>query len=78
VIKRWLIHYGRTRPDLGPGCPEGIDLAFIRWIWNFRRRSRSKILANLAGLPADKELTVLHRPGEVRRFLQRLRSAPYE
>ena len=70
VIKRWLAHYGRTRPDLGPGCPERIDLEFIRWIWNFRRRSRPRILANLADLPADKELIVLRRPGEVRRFLK--------
>ncbi len=72
VIKRWLANYGRTRPDLGPGCPEGIDLEFIRWIWNFRSRSRPRILANLAGLSGDKELIVLRRPREVRRFLQTL------
>ena len=72
VVRRWLANYGRVRPDLGPGCPERIDLEFIRWIWNFRRKSRPRILANLADFPANKEPIVLRRPGEVRRLLQTL------
>ncbi len=32
VLKRWLANIGRTRPDLGEGCPEKMDLAFLKFI----------------------------------------------
>lgn len=36
VLKRWWTFRGETRPDLAPGCPETFDLAFLRFILNFR------------------------------------------
>lgn len=41
-------HYGRSRPDLAPGCPERIDWAFLRYIWNFDRDTRPGIMAGIA------------------------------
>ncbi|MBQ7491106.1 MAG: DNA topology modulation protein FlaR [Clostridia bacterium] len=38
VLKRWLANRGRTRPDMGEGCDEKVDLAFIRWILRDGRR----------------------------------------
>lgn len=32
VIKRWLTNRGRTRPDMGEGCPEKVDWAFLCWV----------------------------------------------
>jgi adenylate kinase family enzyme len=32
VARRWLTHRGRQRPDMAEGCPEKIDLEFVRWI----------------------------------------------
>jgi adenylate kinase family enzyme len=32
VIRRWLTNRGRQRPDMADGCPEKIDLEFVRWI----------------------------------------------
>jgi adenylate kinase family enzyme len=36
ALKRWWTYRGETRPDLAPGCPETFDLAFLRFILNFR------------------------------------------
>ena len=48
AIKRGLMHRGRTRPDMAPGCPEQLpDLTFLRWIWTYRERRRPGILRQL-------------------------------
>ncbi len=74
VTKRWLRHRGKTRPDMGPGCPERMpDLEFARWIWGFHKRSRPKVLAAIENNPGATIIT-LRGPGEVRRFLSEMRS----
>ena len=32
VIKRYLNYRGRSRPDMGEGCPEKLDAEFLRWV----------------------------------------------
>ena len=32
VITRYRRYRGTSRPDVGPGCPEKLDGAFVRWI----------------------------------------------
>lgn len=45
VIRRVATGYGRTRPDLAPGCPEQIDLGFIfGWVPKYARDGRLKAL----------------------------------
>lgn len=39
VFKRIALSYGKTRSDMAQGCPEQIDWDFIKWIWNFPKRS---------------------------------------
>jgi adenylate kinase family enzyme len=53
VVVRSLRYRGRTRPDLPPGCPERLDWRFLRWVWNYGRRSRGRVVRLLAasGLP---------------------------
>ncbi len=48
VIRRVFQYYGRTRPDMGPGCPEKVDLEFLLFIWNYRKKSWPKILDRVA------------------------------
>lgn len=48
VLRRTLRHRGRVRPDLAEGCPERFDLAFLRYIWNYRAAHRPHVLARLA------------------------------
>ncbi len=48
VIKRVVMHHGRTRPDMGEGCNERVDLEFLRYIWNYRRNVWPHILERTA------------------------------
>lgn len=32
VLKRWIVHYGKTRPDMAEGCPEKMDKEFLKFI----------------------------------------------
>lgn len=47
VFKRVLKGHGRTRSDMGPGCPERLDREFLRYVWDFRRTQREKIVGLL-------------------------------
>jgi adenylate kinase family enzyme len=47
VLRRAVFGYGRSRPDVAPGCPERFDWAFLKWVWNYPKRSRPKTLALL-------------------------------
>ncbi len=53
VVLRSLRYRGRSRPDLPPGCPERLEWQFLRWVWNYGRRSRGRVVGLLAasGLP---------------------------
>ncbi|WP_374440868.1 hypothetical protein [Stella sp.] len=59
VLGRVWRHYGRARPDLAPGCPERLDWEFLRYIWNFDRDTRPKIMAGLAEHRAAARVVVV-------------------
>ena len=68
ALRRSIFNYGRAVQ--APGCPERLDLEFLRWIANYRRDSRPRVLEQLeAGAPA-LALHVLRRPREAQRFLE--------
>ncbi|MDD4050498.1 MAG: hypothetical protein PHR28_01185 [candidate division Zixibacteria bacterium] len=73
IMKRIISGYGKTRLDLAPGCPEKIDLEFLRWAWRFRRDVRPKVYAGLEKYYRGKELIILTTPAEVSAFLSSLR-----
>ncbi|MBE6974564.1 MAG: DNA topology modulation protein [Ruminococcaceae bacterium] len=71
VLKRIITTYGTVRPDMGAGCPERIDLEFLKWVWNFNKSKRQgyyKMLNEAEG----KETIVLKNRRMVRRFLDSL------
>jgi adenylate kinase family enzyme len=45
VLRRFLLHYGRDVQ--AAGCPERINLAFLRWVWRWPRESRPRLDAAL-------------------------------
>jgi adenylate kinase family enzyme len=69
ILWRWLKHRGTTRPDMPVGCPEKIDWAFIKWVWNFRERSRDKQLTLAESLRATKSVHVFRSRREAYRWL---------
>ena len=42
VFCRIVKSYGKTRPDMGEGCPERIDLEFFKWVWNYNKNNRER------------------------------------
>lgn len=75
VIKRRLKYRNGTRPDMGEGCPEKLDLEFVSWVWNFPSSTRPRIEERLSRLPADKRLIRLASPAAVKSFLRETESA---
>jgi len=73
VLVRYLRNRGKTRPDVTEGCPEKIDMEFIRWIWDYPRTRKPTILRFLEKLRASKNVYILHNQREIEEFLNALR-----
>ena len=69
VVKRAATYRGKSRPDMAEGCPEKIDLEFVRWVWGYHSRSRPKVLALLERHSHDKKIIRLRSRAEVESFL---------
>jgi len=71
VLRRVVRHRGTNRADLPEGCPEKIDLEFLRWIAGYRRRSRGKVVKLLDERERDAGLRVvrLRTPAQVADYL---------
>jgi adenylate kinase family enzyme len=71
ALQRRVQYHGRSRPDIAPGCPEKIDLEFLRWIWGFPRTKRPGILKKLKAAHAEGAHVIqLRSPRDVTRFLE--------
>ena len=71
VVKRVLTTYGKVRPDMGEGCPERMDLDFLKWVWNFNKNKRERIY----GLLKEAEgvqVIILKNRRMVKKFLSEL------
>jgi len=56
IMMRIMTTYGQVRPEMAPGCPERIDLEFIRYVWTYRQQQRPKLLEYFEGLRSDQAL----------------------
>lgn len=73
VIKRWLLR--RPRPDMVQENAERLDLSFLRWIWNYGKVSRPRIIEAIRGIGSDVEVIVVKDRRQVRELLDTLRRA---
>jgi adenylate kinase family enzyme len=69
IARRRLAYRAGGRPDMAEGCPEGLSPEFVRWVWDYPRRSRPKVLAKLSSAAAGKGVIRLRSRREVERFL---------
>jgi hypothetical protein len=60
-------HYGRCVQ--APGCPEWVAPSFLRWVWDYRRRSRPGVLAAIAEHAGQAEVIVVRSRADARRVL---------
>jgi adenylate kinase family enzyme len=68
-IQRFLSYRGDNRPELAPGCYEKIDWDFFKWIWNYPRDIRPRVLEMLDRYAESKQIIHLRGDREVSAFL---------
>jgi adenylate kinase family enzyme len=73
AVKRWIKYPNRTRPDMGEGCPEKVDLEFLQWMWNFPRDSKPRLMEVLRRYDKTKSIFVLKSRREVEAFVRDIR-----
>ena len=78
VGKRLLMYRNVARPDMAEGCRERFSPEFVRWIWNYSRRSRPKVLEMLESDSHGKRIVRLRSQAEVEKFLAALGTTPRE
>ncbi len=72
AVRRSLRERRHPRADLPEGCPEAVDLPFLRWVWRYPRRNRPDVLGRLAALDAHVAVHRLRSRRDVRRYLATL------
>jgi adenylate kinase family enzyme len=72
IIKRIIEYRDGMRPDIGDGCPERFDWEFLRWTWNYPKRSKPAVEERLAKLDETKRIYRLRSKVAIERFLQEM------
>lgn len=73
VLKRWITNIGKTRPDMGEGCKEKIDWAFIKFILTTYRPRKKKMEDRLRKFEiAGKNVIVLNGKKEIDLCIEKL------
>ena len=71
AFKRVLLNYRKVRPDMAAGCPEKIDLEFLKWIWNFNKEHRDKFYKILKE-EKGKQIYIFKNRKECNNFIKKL------
>ena len=72
VLKRVLSNWGKVRPDMGAGCPERFDWAFLKFVWNFNKTGRKKLYSRFSSADPSVKIVILRNRRQVKRFLKTL------
>ena len=59
VLKRVLSNWGKVRPDMGAGCPERFDWAFLKFVWNFNKTGRKKLYSRFSSADPSVKIVIL-------------------
>jgi len=69
IIKRRFMYNGTSRPDMNEGCPEKLDIDFVKWVWGYNKNKKPEILSKLNKFLNQKNIIILNNPSEVERFI---------
>jgi adenylate kinase family enzyme len=70
VLRRTISNHGRSVQ--APGCPEHLDLKFLKWVWRYQQNSRPLLDVAIAENDGVAKLIELKTPHEVTLFLESL------
>lgn len=70
-LRRVLLRHLRERgkDTQAPGCVSKLDWDFAKWIWNWRRTHRSRLLASVAADASQARQHLLRTKAEIDAFL---------
>ncbi len=73
VLKRNLIHWNKTRPDMQEGCPEKRipDITFMKYVWRYRNHTLLPIMEIIKGY-SGKKIVICTNRKEVDVWLENL------
>lgn len=76
VLKRWVMNIGRTRSDMGEGCKEKMDWAFIKFIWTTyyprKKKMRERFETFKKGDP-NKTVILLKNKQKIASYLENIK-----
>jgi adenylate kinase family enzyme len=72
VGRRIATSYGAVRVDMAPGCPEKIDVEFLKYVWNYPVKHWPLTLAAIDRHAAWDRTTTLRSDAEAAAFLDAL------
>lgn len=68
IVKRRTKRGGR--PDMGEGCPERLDLQFLRWVWRYNKDSRPEVIRTLSAATHETEIVTVRTRRQVKALLR--------
>lgn len=68
VTKRRIQYHNKTRPNMGEGCPEKLDVEFLQWVYQFNKK-KTPIIYEKLNLLTDKAIHTFKNPKETEMFL---------
>ncbi|TCZ71832.1 DNA topology modulation protein [Paenibacillus albiflavus] len=72
IIKRRIMYHKKTRPDMNKECPEKIDWEFVKWVWNYRKRSRMNTIKKLEQIRENQQVIIIKTRKQVDQLIDRL------
>ena len=78
ALKRYFQHRNKARPDMNSGCKEKIDIAFIKWIWNFNKEIKPYLMNLIKNDSKNKEIFILKSDRDIKRFLSKIKQRKNE
>lgn len=73
IIKRRIMHKGKSRPDMNEGCPEKLDMDFVKWVWGYNKNQRPKIMNKLNKLSNRKNIIIFNNSSQADKFIHDLK-----
>jgi adenylate kinase family enzyme len=72
VVKRSIKYWHSERPDMAEGCPEQFNWEFMKWIWDYPRRTRPRVVELLRSRSQNKTVIWLRTGAEIEKLLTSL------
>ncbi|GAA5416775.1 hypothetical protein Pryu01_01814 [Paraliobacillus ryukyuensis] len=69
IVKRRIQYHNKTRPDMGEGCTEKLDMEFFKWVARFQKDKAPKLKRKIKAASHINYIE-LNSPKQTHNFLQ--------